>query len=277
MASLFTGMNTTLAVPCTDNDVIGLDIDRGSLQPEAVLPNGGGYVVREGTNSTLSLRLRSRPLGPVTVTVQSRSPQRVWPGSEPVLSIPIAVNDWNASHPLAVFPRDNMLEEGPVWVELVGSVAPVSADPFYANLSTIVVPLLVLDDEGGELVQASTPSNISESGLSTNVAIVLGQSIANDSMVTVSFEPAIPSRVTVTPAQLSLNSSQFLQSVFVTISAVDNQIDDDDQLMIVHMRIELDGAVVMQTLAAFWCIDNDMAGLIASKTALTVNETGSPI
>ncbi|MBQ9394270.1 MAG: hypothetical protein IJU23_01985, partial [Proteobacteria bacterium] len=123
---------------------------------------------------------------------------------------------------------------------------------------------------------ASSSTNVTEAGSSVNFEVRLSSKPTADVVVTVSTDDATETKVS--PALLTFTPSDWDKSQTVTVTGVDDHLVDGPQVSKISLKVSDTADDNFKSLALeAWTVtteDDDKAGLVVSKSNLTVNENG---
>ncbi|HYI61623.1 MAG TPA: Ig-like domain-containing protein [Acidimicrobiales bacterium] len=258
---------------------VPVEIADGDTSEVVALATGGGTAVAEaGATDTVTVQLATHPYADVTVTVTADAQCTVDGGATKVVEL--AAADWDTPVSVAVAALDDMLvEDSPHPCGLTFAAA--STDGLYQGL-TDDLDVDVTDDEVAEVrVSTNGGVTVTEGGTTDTVDVVLSSEPQGD--VTVTFAHA---GQTTSPASITFTSSNWDTPQAVTITAVDDDLDEPDANTSVSLGITTTapgyatrGTVVVDgvpgsTVAAM-VIDDDVPGVTVTPTALDLEEGGA--
>jgi hypothetical protein len=119
-------------------EAVNLDDDRAGL---VLLDGATPATAEDGSGGTLAVRLASRPLAPVTLTLSSSDGSEGRPGTTTLSFTP---DNWDRAQTVALQGVDDDLVDGPVTWQLQGRTS--STDPAYNGLQA-AVPVVNSDDD----------------------------------------------------------------------------------------------------------------------------------
>ena len=188
-----------------------------------VTPTNGLNTSENGTSDHFTVVLDSPPVADVTINVASSNPNE---GIASPSSLTFSTNNWNVLQTVTVTGVDDAVVDGPIPYTVVLSPA-VSTDPLYNGLDPADVSVVNADnDQAGITVNPNIGLVTTEAGGSATFSVSLNsQPSAN---VTIGFSSSNPSQGVVSPSTLTFNSSNWNTNQTVTITGVDDFIDDGD-------------------------------------------------
>lgn len=156
------------------------------------------------------------------------------------------------------------------------SMTATSTDGDYHQLAVAGVTTTVNDDDQAGVVVAPTQLHVQEPAGTALFTITLTSQPTTT--VNVGLTASDPSECTM-PAQVTLDETNWQQGVTVAVNAVDDMLDDSDQICIVQTAVNSADAHYMGLAAAdvttIVADDGDTAGVIVGSTVLTVAEPAS--
>ncbi|MCW2829787.1 MAG: hypothetical protein JWP31_479 [Aeromicrobium sp.] len=243
----------------TDNDTRGI----------TVVTNGGGNVVDEASTAnhtdTYSVVLDSQPTGSVSLALAGT---QVTAATSPVV---FTTANWNVPQDVTVTAIDDHFDEADTHP---GSVAYTVTGGDYAGFVKAATPVTVNDDDtrGVTLTPAGGDAAVNETGLTTDTYDVTFDSEPKAS-TTVTLSSA---GVTVTPATLTFDSTNWNVAHTVTVQAkadsVDQGLDYTASVGYVLSGAGSDYAGFAVTPTSVTVTDNDTASLVVTPTSLSVTE-----
>ena len=201
---------TPVTVSITDNDSVGL----------SVVPSDGSTSVTEGgATDTFTVALTSQPGASVTVTLAGTQV-----GATPS-PLSFSAADWNIAQSVTVTAVDDAVVEG----HHAGSVGftVASADAAYQMLSVPALAVSISDnDNAGISVTPSSGLTTSEAGGSASFTVVLNSPPA--AAVVIGLSTSDATEGTVSPAALNFTTVNWNAPQTVTVTGVDDALDDGD-------------------------------------------------
>jgi hypothetical protein len=202
-----------------DVPVINRDNDRAGIH---VSPTHGLTTTEAGGTATFTVKLDSQPTANVVIGLISND---VTEGTVQPASLTFTAANWQAPQTVTVTGVDDALDDGNVGYAIVTAVT--SADSLYAAINPSDVTLTNTDnDTVGVIVVLAGDLFTSETGGTANFTIVLGsQPSAN---VTVGLSSSDTTEGAVSPASLNFTAADWNKPHLVTITGVDDKVDDGD-------------------------------------------------
>lgn len=258
-----------------DDDAVGVTLD----------PLGGTATSETGQSVTVDVTLDSQPLGPVDVSLVSSNPAE---GTVAPATLNFTSENWDDPQQVVVSGVDELNDDGDQSYTLTATTSSPSAnggDPAYNGL-TDVVNLTNIDNDGAGVTLtlrnngATLGATTSEAGASLVYDVVLNSQPAGAASVTIPFSSSDTGEGTVLPASLTFSAANWNVAQQVTVTGVDDSIDDGDvaYLLVVGAATSADPKYNGENPAdkSLLNIDDDNANVTVSPTDnLTVTEAGS--
>ncbi|WP_119070717.1 SBBP repeat-containing protein [Aggregatilinea lenta] len=233
-------------------------------------------VIEPSETATFTIRLRSQPAAPVTVPL-STSPTSacsVSPASAVISNVGTA---WQTGVSVTVTAVDDDSVNTPARTCTVITGDPTSPDTNYNDLietDAADVTVTVIDNDTAGIVVSPTDITVSESGTSSSFTV----SLTSQPTDTVTIPLTASNTECATPSEVQIPAASWEAGVAVTITAVDDDIDDDDQPCTIetgdptsadpdYNDASLNPADVSVTVE-----DDDEAGFTAYPPTVTVDE-----
>jgi outer membrane protein OmpA-like peptidoglycan-associated protein len=210
----YNGMNPPdVAVTNTDNDVAAV----------TVIPTAGLVTTEAGGTATFSVRLASQPAANVSLPLSSSDPSE---GTVSPSSLTFTAADWSTAHTVTVRGVDDVVDDGDV-AYMVVTGATSSADPGYQGLAASDVAVTNVDDDapGITLSPAVGLVTTEAGGTATFTVKLTTQPAAN---VLMGLSSSDPTEGLVTPTSLTFTPLDWNVPRPVTVTGVDDLIDDGD-------------------------------------------------
>ena len=241
------------------------------LQPRAL-------ELLEGQTGTYQVRLRTDPLGTVTVTPSAADT------SVATVSGALTFNssNWSIDQPVTVTAK--ALSRGIRQITVFNSVSGYSGytrthpgafyNPDVANDAVDKVAVTVASQGSGFTVWRTsvTVTEAAGAGRSTTYNIALARKPSANVLVGLVSEDPTVARVS--PSRLDFTPSNWKQPQTVTVTAVDDDIDNDpDRTTVInHVGSGAYGTFTMKVTVT----DDEAPGVVVSKQSLAIEENGSP-
>jgi len=199
-----------------DNDIAGFTLD----------PLGGLITQEFGDFDTFTIVLNAAPTADVTIPLSISDPTEATLGA--VTSVTFTSANWNVPQTITVTGLDDLLADGDQPFFVVTGAA-ISADPNYNGLNPPDIDGTNYDnDTPGIYIKARRLLRTSEAGQNTFFKVSLTTQPTAD--VTCTFQSSDPTEGTISPTTLTFTPTNFAVLQTVTVSGVDDTINDDDQL-----------------------------------------------
>ncbi len=251
-------------------DIAGTNIDDDGA---AVLVSRSEVTTSEaGNNETFTVVLTSEPSASVTVDVSSSDPSEV---TVDLATVVFGSGDWMIPVLVTISPVDDAIDDGdqPYTIE-IGPIT--SADADYAALNPPDIAGTNLDDDGAGVVVSRSDVTTSEGGMNEDFTVVLTSEPS--SSVSIDVSSSDPSEATVDLATVVFDASDWMVPVVVTLSPVDDAIDDGDQPYTIEIgpitSADAGYAAIDPQDIAGTNLDDDRAGVVVSRSDVTTSEGG---
>lgn len=266
-------------VSSLDSGYDGLDPD--DLPGNNIDDDDVGFVVSKsavttteaGGTDAFTVALASEPTSQVVVTVASSDTD------EATVSVPALTFDvgtWGTPQTVTVTGVDDAVVDGnTAYFVLLGPVT--SADGGYAPLDPANVGGTNVDDDGVGVVMSSLSLITGEDGTADTFTVTLSSEPTDD--VTVPLTSSDPTEATVSPASLTFNNLDWDSAQVVTVTGVDDDVDDGDQPFTVLVGamtssdLDYDGLDPIDPTGDN--ADDDTAGVTVSESTLATGEDGT--
>lgn len=207
-----------VAVTNTDNDTAGI----------TVAPQTGLLVSELGDSDVFDIVLASEPTANVTITLAVNDASE---GSVMPTSVTFTPASWNVAQRITVTGKDDMVADGNQPFQVVTNPA-TSADARYHGINPANVGVTNIDDDAAQVVIDSPPLlQVSEAGTTATFTMVLTRMPTAN--VTCGIRSQNTAEGTVTPASVTFTPTNWDQPRTVTVTGVDDAIDDGDQLFFI--------------------------------------------
>jgi hypothetical protein len=186
---------------------------RAISQDEAVVSTPDSLTVSEPSGSaTFQVTLASEPANAVSIPLRASGDCTVGPSS-----LSLNPSNWDEPKTATVWAADDAIADGPqVCLVTLGPTS--SDDPLYAGLYATVT-VTVQDDEEGVLV-VPTSLSVSEPHGSDTFLLTLSNQPTDTVSISLSASPA--DECTVSPAEATVDATNWITGVTVTVTAVDD-------------------------------------------------------
>ncbi|HKQ57734.1 MAG TPA: Calx-beta domain-containing protein [Candidatus Eisenbacteria bacterium] len=210
----YNGMNPAdVSVSNTDNDAAGI----------TVTPTSGLVTSEAGGTATFTVRLNSQPAADVTIGLMTSD---VTEGTVAPASLTFTSANWNVPQTATVTGVDDLIDDGSVGYTINTSNAS-STDPNYNGRNTADVSVTNTDNDAAGITVTPTAGLVtSEAGGTASFTVVLNsQPTAN---VAIGLSSNDVTEGTVAPASLTFTAADWNVPQTVTLTGVDDLVDDGD-------------------------------------------------
>ena len=226
-------------------------------------------VSEPNTTASFTVALDSQPIFPVTIALTSLDSGEC---SVPA-SVVLNSTNWQQGRQVTVTGVNDDFIDGAQ--SCVITTSATSSDTNYNAIAVADPTVTVQDDDYAEvLLNAVTPTVIEPS---SSTVMVLKLTSRPTAPVTVTLQSADPDECSV-PAQVVLNSTNWKTGVGTNVSAVDDDIDDDNRTCRITSAVrssDSDYNALAVNLFSLTVQDNDTAGTVVSPAVLNVSEPDS--
>ena len=192
-----------------DNDSPGFDF------------NTSAATLNEGSQTTRTIKLNTRPSAPVTITITSTFSDRL---SISPSSFTITQGSWNVGQSVTFTAVDNYIDDDVVTSTV--TVTSSSSDTNYNNLSDNSFKITVNDNDTAGVVYSNSAIDLVEHGISKTRNFKLNSQPTSN--VTLNITSNNSTRLGISPSSFTFNSSNWSDSKSVTFTATDNETVDGD-------------------------------------------------
>lgn len=246
----------SVSVTNVDNDSAGLSVV------------GTGTTSEAGGTATFTVQLTSEPTADVTVTAVSNDSSEGTVTSTPLT---FTSSNWSIPQTVTVLGVDDSVDDGDVTygVNLTSS----SADSSYSPKSASVTLTNTDNDTAGLSVSAVSGSTTEAGGTATFTVQLSTEPTAN---VTVTVNSLDSTEGTVAPITLNFTTANWSQAQTVTITGVDDALDDGSVSYGVSVSSSSSdsGYASQSATVSAVNVDDDTAGLSVSVNSITTTEAG---
>ncbi len=255
-----------VAATTTDNDSASV-----SVTPTTVT------VTEAGSAMAFDVVLGSEPTGDVVIDVSSGDTGEATIAQA---QLTFTAANWSSVQTVTVTGVDDFIDDGDQLTTVsVTMNAASTADPLYDAIDPADVAATTTDDDTASVSVTPLTISVSESGTTMDFDVVLGSEPTGDVVIDVSSGDT--GEATVAPTQLTFTSANWSTAQTVTVTGVNDAIDDGDQLTTISVTMSaastadpLYDAVDPADVAAT-TTDNDTAAVNVTPVAVTVTEAGS--
>jgi hypothetical protein len=261
----YNGLNPAdVSVTNTDDDTAGITIN----------PTSGLFVTEAGGTATFTVVLASQPSANVSLGLSSSDSSE---GTVSLLSLVFTTNNWNSPQTVTITGVGDLELDGSMEFSIITSKA-TSSDPLYNNLDASDVLVTNIDDDtAGITVIHLADQTVTEGGGEATFILIMNKQPAAD--VTIALASSDTGEGTLSPDSLTFTLSNWNQSQVVTVTGVDDDVDDGDVAFMViiaaAVSTDLDYNGLDPSDEPVTCLDNDTAGVTVTPIdGLTVTEAG---
>jgi large repetitive protein len=258
----YTNLNPpNVTVTNQDNDTAGINV-----------PPSGGTTTETGGTTSFTIVLASQPTADVTIPLSSSDTTE---GTVSPASLTFTSANWDTSQNVVVTGVNDDVDDDEFTYTIVTSPAS-SADPNYNNRDAGDISIVNHDDDVAG-VTITTSGNTTEAGGTTSFTVVLNSQPTSN--VVIGLSSSNTAEGTVSPAALTLTVDDWDVPQTVTVTGVDDAVDDDDvEYTIVTANATSSDAkyneMVVDDVSLF-NIDNDGAGTIVGTLSGDTTEAGN--
>ncbi len=261
----YNGQNPSdVTVTNNDNDAVGF----------TVTPVAGLVTTEAGGTATFTIRLNSQPTNSVTIGLSSNNTGE---GTVSPASLVFTTANWSTPQTVTVTGVDDPSVDGNVGYTIVTAAA-TSADLGYSGQNPSDVSVTNNDnDSAGFTVNPISGLTTTEAGGTATFTVKLtSQPSAN---VTINLSSSNPGEGSVSPASLTFTSANWNVNQTVTVTGVNDDVDDGDKLytIVLAPATSTDGNYSGRDPAdvSVTNVDNDAAGFTVNPTSgLITTEAG---
>lgn len=245
-------------------DLRSVRLDYGIL----VAHTGGGTSVAEGgAGDDYEVSLMCQPSGTVTVSVVPAAGLAV---DQP--SLTFSPGDWSVPRTVTVTAVDDAVAQGARSL----SIAHVASGGGFTGLAAPALPVTVADNDTAGVVVSAAAVGVAEAGGQATFTVRLASQPAADATIAVS--SGSPAEAVASPAALVFTAANWSTPQTVTVTGVDDAVDDGDVLVVIALAppvsadaayAAIDPADVVATV-----VDNDTRAVVAAPASLVTDEAG---
>ncbi len=225
-----------------------------------------------GVNAMITVKLSSKPRGAVYVQVDSSNDAEARVSQ----TLRFRKATWNIGQTLEVLGVDDNVADGVIGYEIF-LIAQASKRNPYRNVRTTVLGSNA-DDELAELVIDSSSIATGEDGATDSFKVSLSSEPTG--LVTVSVSSSDAGEATASPPSLVFDADSWETALTVTVTGVDDEIDDGDVAYEIELSVSAAPAGspyvgLTAEVAGTNSDDSDMAGLSVPPGRLATSEAGA--
>ena len=263
--SAYSGLNATdVSVTNTDNETAGITVS----------PTSGLVTTEAGATASFTVVLTSQPTANVTMGLSSSDTSE---GTVSPTSLTFTSSNWSTARTVTVTGVDDLVADGNQTYSIVTAAAS-STDSAYSGLNATDVSVTNTDNETAGITVSPTSGLVTtEAGATASFTVVLtSQPTAN---VTIGLSSSDTSEGTVSPTSLTFTSSNWSTPQTVTVTGVDDLIDDGNvsYTAVTAAASSTDSAYsgLNATDVSVTNTDNEAAGFVVNPAGgLTTTENG---
>ncbi len=252
----------SLSFTITDDDTAGATV---SAPSRSTVTEASGT-----TNSaTYTVKLNTEPTGTVTVTPTAGAGLEVSPAS-----LTFTALTWQTAQTVTVSAVDDAVDDG---ASKTASVTHAATGGGYGSVTIGSLSFTITDDDtAGATVSAPSRSTVTEASGTTNSATYTVK-LNTEPTGTVTVTPTAGAGLGVSPSSLTFTALTWQTAQTVTVSAVDDAVDDGASKTASVTHAATGGGYGSVTIGSlsFTITDDDTAGATVSVSELTVAEGGS--
>ena len=261
--------NQTVSATTTDDDVAGFTIVESS---------GSTSVAESGTTDTFTVVLNAEPDSNVVILVSSGDTGEATVNVSSLTFIPAS---WNTAQTVTVTGVDDNLIDGNQNTTITLSIDDANSDDNFDPLANQTVSATTTDDDvaGFTIVESGGSTSVSESGTTDTFTVVLDAE--PDSNVVILVSSGDTGEATVNVASLTFFPASWNTAQTVTVTGVDDDLDDGDQSTLITLSIDDVNSddtfdpLPDQTVSAT-TVDDDASGFtIVESGGTSINESGT--
>ncbi len=253
----------------TENDLAGFTLNKTTAS-----------VSEAGTIDTFTVVLNAQPMSDVVITISSDDTSEVTIGASSVSTSTLTFTsaNWNQPQGVAIVGADDSSIDGDQSTAITVSIDAASSDALFGSVADQIVTATTTDNEVAGFTVTLTAPTVSENGSTTTFTVVLAaQPLSN---VLLNVASANVAEVTVDLTALTFTALNWNQPQTVTLTGVDDLVDDGNQTGLVNVTIDAANSddafdVLAPQSVSITNVDDDTAGFTLSKTTATTVEDGT--
>ena len=243
-----------------DVSVTNVDDDNAGF---IVTPTSGLQTTEAGGTATFTVRLTSRPTANVTVNLSSSNTAE---GTVSHASVTFLPSNWNVAQTITVTGVNDDVDDDNVGYTIITSAAS-STDTNYNGLNPDDVSVTNIDDDvAGFTITPTLGLQTTEAGGTATFTVRLNTKPTAD--VTITLTSSNPAEGSASPTTLTFTTSNWNSAQTVTITGVDDDVDDDNvaYTIVTNPASSTDGKYsgLNPSDVSVTNIDNDTAGFTVS-------------
>ncbi len=239
-----------------------------------VVPSSGLITTESGGIGSVGIVLSAAPSADVTIAVSSSNTAE---GVVAPASVTFTSGNWNVVQVVTVTGVDDAVEDGDVAYTVVTAPAS-STDGDYNGVNPIDVAAINADDDLASIVVTPVAGlTTTEAGGNATFTVVLGSQPSAD--VTIALTSNDTAEGSISPASLIFTAANFATPQTVTVTGVDDNIDDGNQPFTVSTAaaVSTDPNFAGKNAADVALVNNDddTAGITVSTVTGSTTESGA--
>jgi hypothetical protein len=253
-----------------DVSVVNVDDDTAGISVSGI----SGNTSEAGGTASFTIVLDSQPTANVSFALSSSDTAEVTVSPAPLTFTPAI---WSTPQSATVTGVDDLIDDGDIAYTIVTAGAS-SSDPIYSGMDAADVSLSNIDNDGAGVVVSTISGITSEAGGTATFDVQLASQPTAD--VSIGLSTNDPTEGAVSPATLTFTSADWNVPQTVTVTGVNDDLDDGDisYLVLLAPSISADLAYNGQDAADIPALnlDDDTAGItITPPSANSTSEAGA--
>jgi len=188
----------------------------------SVTPSSNLFTTENGASASFTVSLDTKPIADVTIAVSSDD---LTEGTVSPSTLTFTADNWDQPQTVSVTGVDDDTADGPIAYHIILGAA-TSTDADYSGRNPVDVAVVNLDNDGALTVNPTSGLVTTEAGGTATFTVRLDQAPTAD--VTIALSSSNPAEGVVAPASLVFTTDNWNQEQTVTITGVDDFVDDGD-------------------------------------------------
>jgi hypothetical protein len=263
--------------PTPDLEVVVTTLDDDEAGVTVAATNGSTVVTEAGGKDTLTVVLETEPAALVVIDVSS---QDTGEASVTPDQLSFDASNWSVPQIVTVTGVDDFVIDGAVETDVVVEVNDVATFGPYASVPAQAVSVTTQDDDVGAIILSKETAAVNETGTVDSVRVTL--SVMPDSAVVLGATSDDTGEVTVSPATVTIQPSEWNVGKSIRFTGVNDQLSDGPQVATVTVSVvtaDSDGDLdpAPDVTVDVTNEDDDSPGFTVSETGggTTVSESGT--
>ncbi len=223
-----------------DLDAVGANFDTNAkrvwLNRDAagitVAPTGGLTTTEAGGTAAFSVVLNSKPVDDVAIQIDTSDATEGRVSTDGVtqqtsVTITFTPANWSTPQTVTVHGRNDAIDDGDLGYTITTAAA-TSGDPLYSGLNAADVTATNTDNDTAAVQVTPLTAEVNESGTTDTFTVVLASEPTGNVVIAVSSTDI--GEATISPSQLTFDATNWSSLQTVTVTGVDDAIDDGDQV-----------------------------------------------